>query len=179
MNSSEEGSAEVRQLSPAEVIQMVEDGLFSPAHAEKWAKDHNYRHLRLDRSTALRGRIGSPTLDTSDGGGVVHLAVPTCGPSSVEIGSDRMEKMGCCRARLGSVRSSKKCRLADFGQPETWDVFSEAMQDPQIPLLQRVVRTQSSPSLSDLKADPSYGRLKKALQSGILSCSSSGERTTA
>jgi hypothetical protein len=58
--------------------------------------------------------------------------------------------------------------LADFGQPEAWDVFSEAVQDPRIPLLQRVVRTQSSPSLSDLKADLPYDRFKKALQSGIL-----------
>ena len=76
--------------------------------------------------------------------------------------------MGCCRACPDPFAPRKKCRLADFGQPETWDVFREAMQDPRIPLLQRIVRTQSSPSLSDLKADLPYARLKKALQSGIL-----------
>jgi hypothetical protein len=106
-------------------------------------------------------------VDTSDGGGVVHLAFSTGCPPSVEVSSDQMEKMGYCRARLKSV-VPPKCRLADFGQPEMWDVFSEAIQDPRIPFLQRIVRTQSAPFLLDLRADLPYGRLKKALQSGIL-----------
>jgi len=42
MNSSDEAGAEFRQLSQAEVLQMVEDGLFSPSDAERWAKNHNY-----------------------------------------------------------------------------------------------------------------------------------------
>jgi hypothetical protein len=169
VNSSEEGSAELRQLSPAEVIQMVEDGLFSPAHAEKWAKDHNYPPF-------APGPVDSPAGSKSDH---QRWTLPMAA-AWFTWRSQRAVHHQSRSARVGWKRwvvvepasdpfsPRKRCRLADFGQPETWDVFSEAMQDPRIPLLQRVVRTQSSPFLSDLKADLPYGRLKKALQSGIL-----------
>ena len=69
-----------------------------------------------------------------------------------------------------------KCRLTDFGQPTIWDVFSEAIRDPHPPYLQRGVPAPPAPSLSDLKADLPYGRLKKALQSGILTALTGGQR---
>ena len=104
-------------------------------------------------------------VDTSDDGGVVYLAVPTCRPASIGIGSGRMEEMGCCRARpkfiRPSVMSPDGFRSADdMGCPQPGNSGSAPAY------LQRGMPAPPAPSLSDLKADLPYGRLKKALQSG-------------
>jgi hypothetical protein len=169
MNSSDEGGSKLRQLSQSEILQLVEDGQFAPEHAEKWAKDHHYPPF-------APGPIDSPAGSVIDHQWWTlpmaaawftwrsRLAVHHQSKSA----RIRWKRWVIVQPASDPFAPRKKCRLADFGQPETWDVFSEAMQDPRIPLLQRIVRTQSSPSLSDLKADLPYGRLKKALQSGIL-----------
>jgi hypothetical protein len=168
MNSSDEGGAELRQLSQAEILQLVEDGLFSPEHAEKWAKNHNYPPF-------APGPVDTPAgSETDHQWWTLPMAAAwfTWRSRRAVHHQSKSARTGWKRwvvvdpASIPFVRP--KCRVTDFGEPKTWDVFSEAMQDPRIPLLQRVVRPRPAPSLSDLRADLPYRRLKKALQSGIL-----------
>jgi hypothetical protein len=168
VSSSDEGSAEFRQLSQADVLQMVEDGVFSPAHAEKWAKNHNYPPF-------APGPVDTPAGSEPDHQWwtlPMAAALFTWRSLRAVYHQSKSARIGWKRWVVVESASNPfvppKCRLADFGQPQMWDVFSEAIQDPRTPLLQRVVRTRLAPSLSDLKADLPYVRLKKALQSGIL-----------
>ena len=164
MIPSEEGGAEIRQLSRAEVLQLVGDGSFSPEQAEKWAKGHNYPPF-------APGPVDTPAGSEPDHQWWTLPMVAawfTWRSRRAVHHQSKSARIGWKRWVVVEPASNSfvppKCRLADFGQPTTWDVFSEAIQDPRTPFLQRVVRPRPAPSLSDLKADLPYGRLKKALQ---------------
>jgi hypothetical protein len=161
ISSADEGSAGLRQLSPEEVIQIVEDGLFSPEQAEKWAEDHKYPPF-------APGPVDSPAgSETDHQSWTLPMAAAwfTWRSRRAVHHQSKSARIGWKRwvvVELASVPFARpKCRPEDFGEPTTWDVFREAIQDPRIPFLQRVVRPRPAPSLSDLKIDPPYGRLKK------------------
>ena len=125
-------------------------------------------HLRQDRSIPLRGQK-----QITNGGHFRWRRRGSFGGLDVrstisrnQLGSD---------GRDGFLSSPRQIRSSL--QNVAWQisvsrrcVMSSAKQFRirESPFLQRVVRTQSASSLSDLKADLPYGRLKKALQSGIL-----------
>jgi hypothetical protein len=176
MISVEEGSAEIHQLSQAEVLQLAQEGKFSPEEAERWAKNHSYPPF-------APGPVHSPAGTETDHPWLT-LAMAAAwftwlSPLAVHHQS-RLARIGWKRWVVVEPSSNAflppKSRLEDFGAPTAWDVFSEAIRDPRPPYLQRGVPVPPAPTFSDLKSDLPYGRLKKALQSGRLVALTGGNR---